>query len=125
MKLEPKDDDDAGRADLIHRLESENGLVEMGVYRVMYGWRVRAGFSGYPCCELDWCAGSQWKNVEQLYSLCYAILTLREESRNCFEGLPTCSRTKPFYMDREFIVTVSALAGSDCNLIKLKDPEEI
>ena len=44
MKLSYAPDD--LRTMLCHRHVSENGLVEIGVYRVAYGWRVRAGFVG-------------------------------------------------------------------------------
>ena len=103
---------------LFHRLESENGLIEMGVYRVMYGHRVRAGFIGKMCCELDWCGGGNWKDVERLYSLCQAILLKREESKTCFDGLPSCSEIKPFFNDPKFVKVVFREAG-DFKLVSL------
>ena len=109
--------DDLGTM-LFHRQVSENGLVEIGVYRVAYGWRVRAGFVGEYCCVLDWCGGGNWKDVERLYSLCYAILSDREESRDCFEGIPPHSTVKPFYLDLDFVKIVGRLAG-DFNLMVL------
>jgi hypothetical protein len=109
MKLTPAEDDD--RTMMTHRLISENQLIEMGVYRVAYGWRVRAGFVNAACCELDWCGGGIWKDVERLYSLCYAVLEKRNESRSAFLGLPSSSRVKPFYLDLEFVHLVGNLAG--------------
>lgn len=94
-----------------HRLGSESGLVEIFVYPVMFGFRVRAGFIGNRETELDWCAGDDWSNVERLYSICKAILSQREESDECFSGLPRCSRVKPFFNDRDFTETVLRLAG--------------
>lgn len=103
---------------LIHRLVSENELVEIAVYRVLYGWRVRAGFVGSPFVELDWCGGGNWKDVERLYSLCLAVLSKREEGLDCFKELPMCSSVKPFYLDLDFVKLVSEKAG-DFELINL------
>jgi hypothetical protein len=109
---------------MFHRLESENGLVEMGVYRVAYGWRVRAGFTGKNFCELDWCGGGNWKDVERLYSLCCAILSNRKESSDCFEDIPPHSTIKPFHLDLKFVQIIGNLAG-DFNLIVLNGQEFI
>lgn len=97
--------------ELLFRQVSENNLIEMGVYRVMFGWRVRAGFCGHSFCELDWCAGGNWKDLERLYSLCQAILLKRDENNNCFEGLPMISKIKPFFNDLEFLEIVGKEAG--------------
>ena len=81
MKFEPLPD----AIGSFHRLGSENGLVEMYVYPVMFGWRVRAGFVGSMSVELDWCAGDDWENVERPYSICHAILSNRLEDREAFD----------------------------------------
>ena len=104
---------------MFHRRVSENEIVEMGVYRVMFGYRVRAGIVGSPFCHLDWCGGGNWKDVERLYSLCYAILSSREESKKCFDGLPPVSQIKPFYNDFDFVRTLSQQAG-EFELISLE-----
>lgn len=103
--------DDLHHTMLFHRLVSQNGLVEFGVYRVVYGWRVRACFVGDCGATLDWCGGGNWKDVERLYSICHAILVQREESRECFDGIPPWSHIKPFYLDLEFVKKVGRLAG--------------
>lgn len=105
---------------LIFRRLSENNLVEIGVHRVLFGYRVKAGFANEGFCYLDWCAGGNWKDVERLYSLCYAILSKRDENRNCFDELPGTSIIKPFYLDLDFVEKVSKEAG-DFELIILKD----
>ena len=116
MKLIPTADDPDGQ--LFHRLVSENNLIEMGVYRVLYGWRVRAGFIGNGSYNLDWCGGGDWKDVERLYSLCFAVLSNRSESINCFKNLPPFSKIKPFHLDRDFVKVVSKEVG-DFSLIIL------
>lgn len=109
MLLKPGPDDLETK--IFHRLVSEKNLVEMGVHRVMFGYRVRAGFVNSPCCELDWCGGDNWQNVERLYSICKAILSQRLEDRHCFAALPEHSMVKPFYRDLDFTTTILQFAG--------------
>ena len=106
---------------LFHRLISENELIEMGVYRVLYGHRVRAGFIGRMWCQLDWYGGDNWKDVERLYSLCQAILLKRDEGKECFDDLPPCSEVKPFFNDPKFVKAVFREAG-EFTLISLPRP---
>jgi hypothetical protein len=104
----------------IHRLVSENGVVFIGVYRVLYGFRVRAGYSDDLIgCSIDWCGGNNWKDLERLYSLAVAILSQRKENRFCFEGLPFVSSIKPFYLDEKFTKTIVKAAGSNFEMISL------
>ncbi len=101
---------------------SENSYVRMGIYKVIYGWRVRAGFVHDKWgCTLDWCGGANWTDIEKLYSLCYAILSKRDEENSCFEGLPQVSSIKPFYKDDDFVKIVGEAAG-DFELISLERP---
>lgn len=98
--------------DLMFRcLLSENKLVFMGVYPVLYGWRVRAGFH-FRSYMIDWCGGGDWSAVETLYNLCRRILEQRPEDLNCFDGLPVCSRRKPFYNDIPFVIQLGTAAGT-------------
>jgi hypothetical protein len=104
-----------------NNMVSEKGTVEIGVWKVLFGFRVRAWFRGAGGAALDWCAGGDWKNVERLYSIALAILSKREENEICFEGLPSCSKIKPFFHDADFIEMVTREAG-DFELIKLDKP---
>ncbi len=98
---------------LFCRRTSSNYLIEIGVYRVLYGYRVRTGFVGALCCSLDWCAGENWSHVESLYSMCLAVLLSREENRNCFDGVPPHSNMKPYFNDPEFLKKVALLIPED------------
>lgn len=118
MKLEIAPDD-LHSTMLFHRRVSENGLVEMGVYRVMFGWRVRAGFVGKMSCALDWCGGGNWTDVERLYSLCFSILSNKQENYQCFDDLPPISMIKPFYLDHDFVKIVGEKAKCDSDEFKL------
>lgn len=113
-----------------HYRVSEGGGVHIGIYRVMYGFRVRAGYTGDTLgCYCDWCGGANWEDVERLYSLCVAILSQREEpgdqwrGSSVFEGIPPVSSIKPFYLDKEFTERVTKLAGDKLEMISLVRPE--
>ena len=94
---------------LFCRRVSEGGTVEIGVFRVLYGYRVRAGFVGAISFNLDWCAGANWIEVESLYTMCLQILMDRKEQPSCFDGMPPCSTIKPYRNDHEFLRQVAAL----------------
>ena len=121
MVLKPSEDIEG----MSHILYSGNAVVFMGVYRVMYGWRVRAGFVRdiNRFCILDWCGGGVWKDVERLYSICRAILLQAREDTDCFRGLPTVSLVKPFFRDMDFVRIVGQAAG-DFELIELQQTPE-
>ena len=119
MKLLPAPND--GYTGLTHQLVSENNFVRMGVFRVAYGHRVRAGFCDDKAgVHLDWCGGGRWEDVERLYSLTKAILLGRKEDRDCFAGLPPFSMVKPFFLDLDFVKVVSETADEKFDLISLK-----
>jgi len=115
--------DDPEQFSMQHQLISENGLIRIGIYRVMFGWRIRAGFSkNMHSVELDWCAGGDWTHVEYLYAIALVILGQRPEDRNIFDGIPTFSAVKPFFLDRNFTMLVLRLAGDAVKLVHLKQP---
>ena len=117
MQLSPAPDD--SRTGLFARLQSENAIVEMGIYRVMFGFRVRAGFCGRNSCELDWCAGANWSDVERLYSICRSIMMKRPEDSDCFAGLPRCSQVKPFFLDVPFTEAILRECGDGLEVVNL------
>lgn len=118
MNLSTATDDDS----LMHRLVSENGLIHMGIYRVIYGFRVRAGFVRSSGFCLDWCGGGNWDDVQRLYSICRAILLKRLEDRECFKDLIPYSQVKPFYNDFEFLEHLVEKSG-EFEMVKLPVPE--
>lgn len=89
---------------------SEGGLVHIGVYPVIFGYRVRAGFTDDVWgVNLDWCGGSDWNHVTHLYRIALSVLGIRAEDRSCFDGLPGSTTKKPFYLDADFMVTTAKL----------------
>lgn len=109
MKLLAAPDDETNG--ITQRLVSESGVVWMGVYRVLYGWRVRAGLVRDRWgCSLDWCCGDELDELIILYYLLKMILSARPEDEDCFAGLPPHSDPKTFYRDPAFVAAVWAAA---------------
>ncbi len=123
MQFNEAEDDHNNK--LFCRRVSEGGTVEIGVYRVMYGYRVRAGFIGTLSCILDWCAGGNWIEVESLYTMCLHILESRTEDQSCFSGIPSHSTVKPYRNDHEFLRTVAALIPEETTGMVMLDSTPI
>lgn len=115
-------EDDLENTGQFFRRQSENGLITIGVFKVIFGYRIRAGFTkDLFGCYFDWCAGGDWSNVERLYSIALAILSQREENEDCFLGIPTVSKVKPFFNDTEFMKCIMKLVDSkDYELVNLE-----
>lgn len=98
---------------IIDRVVSETGLVEVGVYPVLFGYRIRAGYVGDPMCIIDWCCGDSSKMLHSHYVALLLILRRREESGGCFHGIPRTSAIKPCWKDKEFCNDLSRVLTSD------------
>lgn len=80
--------------DLFERVEI--GDIEMGVYPVLFGFRVRAGKIGDSMYFIDWCCGADPLCVW----ISYAVLKkLLQEGR---KDIPNCSEVKPWPKDVTF-----------------------
>ena len=99
MKYIKKDD---LKNELSNRYEYEDGKIEFGIYKVLFGYRIRAGFVGSSSCEIDWCCGDNNFHVSFLYNLVKEYLESFEGS-NPFLELPICSKIKPYYKDEDFM----------------------
>lgn len=115
-------------ADLVYRRLSTDGRIELGVGFVLYGYRIRAGWVAQKdyalYYELDWCAGADLRQVEQLYSICLSALA-GGNAENPFTGLPGCSRVKPFFKDPEFLERVAPhVAAAHFRLVALPQLSE-
>lgn len=111
-----KQAEDNTEAQLYQRLVSNDGTIEMGIYPVIFGYRVRAGYVDSMSFELDWCGGDDHSQVELLYSIAKNIL----EHKNSFNGIPTFSKIKPFYKDEEFVTQIKSLVTKPFEIVKLK-----
>ena len=109
MPMTFKAESDALGHGLTNRVVSDCGRVEIGVFRVMYGYRVRAGYVDSLGCELDWCAGADMKDLWYLFNVALSILSQRDSGPACFDGIPRFSQVKPYYNDAEFVAELVRL----------------
>jgi hypothetical protein len=81
-----------------------NGHIEIGLYPVIYGFRVRVSIEGDEFCQLDLCGGNNLEMIDLLYNGCRQILEgqFRENGRADFKEFPTQNR-KPFFKDMNFL----------------------
>lgn len=119
MKFNPAEDDDTNL--LYNRIVSEDGLIELAIHPVIFGYRVRAGYVGDEYVHLDWCGGDNQGQVELLYSIAKNIL----ENTGSFKGLPGSSKIKPFYKDPDFLIKITGLTTEPLETIKLPPLHEI
>jgi hypothetical protein len=108
---------------MFHRLVSENNYVHMGVLRVAYGYRVRAGWClDRAGVHLDWCGGGNWEDVQTLYTILANILAHRPEDDSCFDCLPPHSEVKPYFLDPVFLVKIAEASQLPIQKIQIQQP---
>jgi hypothetical protein len=81
------------------RLVSDDGKIEMGIYPVIFGFRVRAGYVGDLGCNIDWCCGADHRMLLFAYNACKKLL----EEKGNFGGIPPISEIKPYFKDSDFM----------------------
>lgn len=111
MQFNPAEDND-----LIHRLVSDCGTIEIGLYRVLFGYRVRAGYTNDMFYNIDWCGGGDNGQIELLYSIAKNIL----EHQGNFKCLQSVSAIKPFFKDQLFVDHINSKVVKPLQIIKLK-----
>lgn len=84
--------------DLFFNIISD-GKVEMGIHRVMYGYRIRAGYVDEQWLHWDWCCGSNNFLVSLTYGIARTLLTEGVD----FRDVPSHSRVKPWNKDEAFM----------------------
>ncbi len=100
---------------LSQRLLSEDGKIQMAIHTVMFGYRVRAGYTDNFHYDLDWCGGADQTQVELLYSIAKNII----EHKGSFEGVPGNSDIKPFFNDPAFLEKIYSLVTMPLEMVKL------
>lgn len=87
---------------LICRSVSADGRIHVGLYRVLFGWRVRGGWVNDKWgVALDWCCGADHGAIYMGYKLMLAAIQSSADCENPFEALPASSEFKPFTHDKE------------------------
>lgn len=106
MRWTREADDLANMMFFRHVFENPRGEnIEIGVFPVMFGYRVRIGYVGSGFLEVDWCAGPGQENVERLYSLAFARL----ERAPFFDhnDWPGTTAVKPIFNDELWSLLVA------------------
>lgn len=106
-------------------LQSDDGIVRMGIYPVAFGFRVRGWYNDNLFCEIDWCGGANQADVERLYSILRNILLNKPENRAAFNGIPGWSKVKPYYNDDEFVRDIVSKITAPFDLVKLPPLQEL
>lgn len=86
-----------------HRIVSDTGL-EVCVYPVMFGFRIRSGTAGDGFYEIDYCAGDDHRAVEVIYQMVVAML----DKYGSYDHFPHQKR-KPMYNDPECALELTKL----------------
>lgn len=84
--------------DLLFNIVSD-GKIEMGIHRVMYGYRIRAGYVGEGWVNWDWCCGDNSFLVSLTYGVARTLLTEGVD----FQEVPSHSKVKPWNKDEAFM----------------------
>jgi len=107
--------------------------IEVGVYPVIFGYRIRAGIVGDGFCHLDYCAGADLKEVENIYSLVISIMnnkmdamineaneipSIRDVSHFTFKDFPR-QHVKPMFNDHECFMALAEMCGPEIISVKL------
>lgn len=80
------------------RRVSPDGKRFVGIYQVLYGYRIRAGYVGSSTVEIDWCCGDVHAMVVLTYQMALTCLYIGIP----FNELPSYSVKKPWYKDNNF-----------------------
>lgn len=82
---------------------SEDKTIFISKYRVMFGYRLHAGFIDTmdSYFELDICCGIEPENYTNLFNKIVSIIS-KNGSEDPFKGIPTCSVIKPYMKDDNF-----------------------
>lgn len=102
-EVEPDQD-----AAFLYEMRSECNQVTIGVYPVIYGYRVRAGMVGDMFYFLDYCCGNQQDMVEAIFSVTKNILEQREVDKGLWD-FPR-QDLKPFYKNPKEFAEFTAMA---------------
>lgn len=98
--------DDEKQIHNIHAITFPDGKIfQVGIYQVMFGFRVVGYFQGANTFELNWCCGD---NKIVVFATQKIIMNLLEQGVR-IEDIPFSSDIKPWPKDKRFIERVSQL----------------
>lgn len=89
---------------------SEDKTIFISKYRVMFGYRLHAGFIDTmdSYFELDICCGIESEDYSNLFNKIVSIIS-KNGSEDPFKNIPNCSNIKPYMNDLSFIKIIEDL----------------
>lgn len=66
----------------LFRHVTKNERLEIGIFPVIFGYRVRAGYNRHSVVEIDWCCGRDDNAIKQAYSIAMNVLGNRQDDAN-------------------------------------------
>jgi len=92
---------------LYFRHETLDGLWEVGIYPVLFGFRIRAGRVGDSYCCLDMCIGNNWLLMYALFPVVCKII----EERGHVPSMNEWPRVaiKPVWKDPEYLIQLNLM----------------
>jgi len=91
--------------------------VEVGIYPVIFGWRVKAGYIDTYSYELDYCCGANQKMVETILGIVKTIL----EKYNCDFSIFPVQEIKPVFNDPLCFSQMLELAEGNAQLVEVPE----
>jgi hypothetical protein len=105
--------------EFIFQMSSECNKIVIGVYPVIYGFRVRAGFIGDMFYYLDYCCGNEQGDIELIFSAVKNILEQRSIDDRQLFNFPH-QEYKPFMKNiTEFKQLISEINKETYQRVKL------
>jgi len=97
--------------------------IEIGVYPVLYGYRVRAGQIGDLACVADWCCAGSHGTLQWAYGFLKHVLQKNAELGDPWRDIPRTSQTKPIIIDPEFLRQLAELRSRYGRATSVELPE--
>lgn len=100
----------------LHKMKvSKDSKFEIGIYTVMFGFRIRAGLHNKMFVEVDYCGGADPTMINLIYNCMLAIMEERiSKGEHPFKGLPI-QDVKPMINDPECLVKLLDIV-KDCQM---------
>ncbi len=88
----------------------QKGDVIVCKSRVMFGYRLRAGFEGELYYDLDICCGPEHVHYLAMLDIVTTLISANlDKNKHPFHGIPPMSHVKPYYNDPQFCAKMKEL----------------
>lgn len=99
---------------MFFRHETEDGQWEVGIYPVIFGFRIRAGEVGSPTVRLDMCIADSWLNMRSIFPIVCKIIEERGRVPDIHEW--PHAKIRPVWKDDDFMAQLVLMS---------RDPESL